>query len=182
MKLHILAALLVLPLAAQVPTQQPNPCIQQACFMATQSATVAGSGGNSTLTIQQPATGSRQINFMTGIVTCDTQPFTVSQAQNGSAASATTGTAVALIPLQVTGSGAAVTATANVFTSSNVGGGTAVASVLPFAAGSVTVLDLSMRTWAAGASATTNNYSIKLTNTGPSSCTGAVTIYWRERI
>jgi hypothetical protein len=179
-KLHIIA-LLALPLAAQVPTQQPNPCIKQACFMATQSATVT-SAGTTTLTIQQPATGSRQINFTTGIVTCDTQPFTVAQSQNGTAASATAGTAVALIPLQVTGSGAAVTATAKVFTASNVGGGTAVGPVLPFAAGSVTVVDLSMRTWAAGASATTNNYSIKLTNTGPSSCTGAVTIYWSERI
>lgn len=167
------------PLAAQIPNQPINPCIQQqACFFATVSGTVGASSSN-TLTIQQPAAGGKQVNFLSGIVTCDTQTFTVGQAQNGTGATTTAGTAVALIPVLTTQGGATVAATAKVFTASNVGGGTATGPVIPFPSGVPAIIDLSMRSMAG--SGINNNYSITVTNSGSGSCTATVSIYWMEK-
>lgn len=167
--------------AAQTPVQIANPCGQQACFWATQSATV-GASSSIVLTIQQPATGARQVSFSQAIVQCPGQSFTIAQAQNGTAATATAGTASALLPIQYINNGTtAVTAAALVFTSSNVGGGTSVSPVQTWASGSVPVLDLSQRTMGIPP-AGSFNYSITLTNTGSGNCTGAIGIYWSEKI
>lgn len=163
---------LTIPVFTQVPTQNINPCLQQACFFATQSASVSASG-TTTLTIQQPATGGRQVIFNAAVVQCPGQTFTVDQSQNGTAASATAGTAVALIPTTAT-------AAAKVWTASNAGSGTAVAPTLSFTSGAIAAIDLSQRT--TGLSGTTVNYNVKLTNTGSGSCTGSIAIYWAERI
>jgi hypothetical protein len=170
------------PLFAQTPVQNQNPCLQQACFFATQSGTVASSGAT-TLTIQQPATAARQVTFMGAVVQCPGQSFTIGQSQNGTAATATAGTAVALIPIATINAGTTpVTAKALVFTASNVGGGTAVAPALTYASGSnPPVIDLSQRTMG-----TPNpgplSYSVTLTNTGAGNCTGSIGIYWAEKI
>lgn len=168
------------PAFAQAPVQIVNPCLQQACFFATQSATVT-MGSSTTLTVQQPAAGIRQVSFLAAIVQCPGQAFTVSQAQNGTAATATAGTAVALVPIQVTGGGTAVSAAAKVFTASNVGGGTATAPVLSYSSGQPpVVVDLLQRTM--GVTSPVSNYSVTLTNGGSGSCTGTVSIYWGEKI
>jgi hypothetical protein len=165
---------------AQTPVQIANPCLQQACFFATQSATV-GSAGTITLTVQQPASGARSVTFLAAVGQCATQTFTVDQAQNGTAATATAGTAVALVPIQtINGGTTPVAAASKVFTSSNVGGGTAISPTLTYPSGSIAVVDLSQRTVTIGG--TGNNYSVTLTNTGGSSCGGSIAIYWAEKI
>lgn len=165
----ILIPLLFSIALAQQPVQIANPCIQFACFHASTSGSVAAAG-TSTLTIQEPATGVRQVQFITVTSQCATQTFTVSQAQNGAAATTTAGTAVALIPTTAT-------AAAKVFTASNVGAGTATAVALSYLAGTASSIDLSMRSMSIAA----NNYSVTLTNTGALACTGSIDIYWYER-
>lgn len=154
---------------AQTPVQAVNPCIKNACFHASTSGSLASSAAT-TLTIQEPATGVKQIQFIAAVSQCATQTFTVTQAQNGTAATTTVGTAVALMPTTAT-------AAAKVFTASNVGAGTATAVSLGYLAGTASSIDLSMRSMSIAA----NNYSVTLTNTGAVSCTGSIDIYWYER-
>jgi hypothetical protein len=173
---------LAIPLLSQTPVQNANPCIQAACFFATQSATVASSGAI-TLTIQQPVQGARQVSFWQAIVQCPGQSFTINQTQNGAAATATAGTATALLPIQYINAGTTpVTAKALVFTSSNVGSGTIVSPLQTYSSGAVPILDLSQRTMGAPNPAAPFNYNITLTNTGLSSCTGTIGIYWNEKV
>ena len=179
---HLTLLLFPLALFAQTPVQIANPCVQQSCFWATQSATV-GASSSIVLTIQQPSTGARQVSFWQAFVQCPGQSFTISQAENGTAATATAGTASALIPIHYINNGTtAVTAAALVFTSSNVGGGTATAPVQTWTSGSAPTIDLSQRTMGIPPAGTSFNYSITLTNTGGSSCTGSIGIYWYEKI
>lgn len=167
----VLFSLLAPRLFAQLPVQGTPICQAQNCFFATVSGSI-GSSGTSKLTIQQPSTGGKQVTFIAAVVQCAGQTFTVDQSQNGTAASATAGSAVALAP----NSAAAV---AKVFTASNVGGGTAVAPTLSYTAGDARVIDLSYLFMKA--SGTTNNYTVTVTNTGGSSCTGGISIYWGEK-
>lgn len=167
---------------AQTNVQIANPCVNQACFVTSQSATVSASG-SIVLTIQQPATGARQVSLQQAMIQCPGQSFTVAQAQNGTAATATAGTATALLPIQYINNGTtAVTAAALVFTSSNVGSGTATSPTQTYTSGSAPVLDLSQRTMGIPPSGTSYNYSITLTNTGGSSCSGSIAIQWSEKI
>lgn len=183
---HFLAVLFFASTAAlaQIPTQPINPCVQQqACFFAQQSATISSSS-SITLTVQQPTTGSaRAVNFIGAVAFCNGQSFTIAQAQNGTNATATAGTVSALIPIQTTGGGTAITATATAWTSSNVGGGTATAPTLPYASGTgPQTIDLSQRNMSGNAGAAGPNYSITVANTGAASCSGGIAIYWTERI
>lgn len=166
-------------LSAQVPVQVPSACIQQACFFATTTLSL-GSSASTTLTIQQPAANARQVNFQAAVVQCSGQAFSVDQAQNGTGATTTAGTAVNLIPVKTSVTGSAITAAAKVFTASNVGAGTATAPTLPYTVGDPRVIGLDNRTM--GNSGIANNYSVKITNNGGSSCTGFIAIYWSERI
>ena len=177
-------ALILFPVAlfGQTPVQIANPCIQQQCFFATQSGTLTSSS-STTLTIQQPSNGFRQVSFLGAVVQCPGQTFTIGQSQNGTTATATAGTATALIPIAtVNGGTSPVTAAALVFTASNVGGGTAVAPLLAYQANiSPPVIDLTQIAMGAPNPAPLN-YSVTLTNTGSGSCTGSIAIYWKEKI
>ncbi len=141
----------------QVPIQYINPCLAQSCFYASVTGSVASSA-TSKLTVQQSLTG-KQINYIAAVAQCAGQTFTVDQSQNGTAASATAATRTALIPTTAT-------ATATAWSGSNVGSGTATAPTLSFTAGDPRVIDLSQRTTGTAANATTNNYTVTLTNTG----------------
>lgn len=171
-RLSLFLLAFAIPLAAQVPTQIINPCLAQGCFFATVTGTVAMSA-TSKLTIQQPATGGRQVAYIAAIVQCAGQTFTIDQSQNGTAASTTLISSVAMIP------NSTKTAGALAYSASNVGAGTAVAPTLAYVAGNPQVIDLSQRT--TGLSGTTNNYTVTMTNTGSGSCTGTVSIYWSEK-
>lgn len=171
-KLLALAVFFPLCLFGQLPVSNANPCLQQGCYFATVTGTIASSG-TSVLTIQQPATGGRQVTLIAAVVQCAGQAFTVDQAQNGTAATTTAGTIVKLIPTTAT-------AAAKIFTASNVGGGTAVAPTLTYTSGDPRVIDLSQRT--TGLSGTANNYTITVTNSGAASCTGGIGLYWSEKI
>lgn len=166
---------------AQTPVATPSPCIQQACYFAT-TALSLGSSAATTLTVQEPATTpARQVQFTSAVVQCSGQAFSVDQSQNGTGASATAGTAVPLIPIATTlAGGGTVAATAKVFTASNVGAGTATAPTLSYTAGDPRVIDLSPRTM--GGAGITNNYSVKVTNNGGSSCNAVIAIYWWEKL
>lgn len=164
---------------AQVPVQVPTSCIQQGCYFGTTSLTLSGSAAT-TLTIQQPAANARQVTFIAAVAQCSGQTFTVDQAQNGTGATATAGTAVPLIPIQANQNGTVTAAAATVWTASNVGGGTATAPSLVYTAGDPRVIGLSDRTM--GGNGIGSNYSVKLTNNGGSSCTAVIAIYWREKI
>ncbi len=154
--------------AAQQPVQIVNPCFQQACFHAYTAPTVAASAAT-VFTIQEPATGPKQVQFLVAVIQCPGQSFTVDQAQNGTVATATAGSAIALQP------SAGKTAKAQVWTASNVGTGAVTAAQLTFSGGPVT-LDMSQRSMGT----VNHNYSITLTNTGTGSCTGSIDVYWSE--
>lgn len=72
--------------------------------------------GNGTLTLQQPATNASQVQFESAWFSCASAQ-TITLSWNGAAATATAGTALPLPPFRRP-------ATVNVFTASNVGGGT----------------------------------------------------------
>ena len=154
---------------SQQPVQIQNPCLNNQCFHSSTSLTLSSSA-STVFTIQNPATGFKYVQFNAAVVQCTGQTFTVSQAQNGTAATTTAGTVTALLPTTAT-------ATAKAFTASNVGAGTAMAATLSYGVGDARVIDLSQRVMnTAGA-----NYSITLTNTGGSSCTATVDVFWYER-
>ena len=168
-------------LFAQTPVQIANPCFQQACFHAYTAPTLTSSS-STTLTIQEPTAtssgpggqvpaGVKQVNFLVAVVNCSGQPFTITQAENGAAATATAGTALALDP------GSSKTAAAKVWTASNVGTGTATAAPLSYTIGDPRTIDLTQRSMGVAS----HNYSITLTNNGSSSCTGSIDIYWSEQ-
>lgn len=79
---------------------------------------VSLSGAGMTATIQQPATGASNVQFEQVIVYCSVA-CTVSQAANGAAATATSGTITPILP-----SSLSATVTATFWTASNVGTGT----------------------------------------------------------
>ncbi len=126
------------------------------------------SGAATKFTIQQPAANALQVRLLTAVVYCSV-PCDISQAQNGAAATATAGTANALLPTLPT-------ATATVWTGSNVGAGTTAGGLLHLAVGERVTLDLSGLTMGNTGSGT--NYTI-----ATSSITGTanITLFWREQ-
>lgn len=145
------------------------PAMAQVARYSATTGDVSFSGGTK-LTIQQPAANAKQVQFETAVVYCSVA-CDVSQAQNGTAATATPGTAV---PIQPTPASAPAVAT--VWTASNVGGGTAVGGVFHLPALAYLVLDLSKVSLGNGGTA--NNYTIAIAT---ASGTGNMTIYWSER-
>ena len=154
-----LAGLAALGLVAQTPSPR---------FSAT-TGDVSLTASTTALTIQQPATNGKQVAFDVATVYCSVA-CNVTQAQNGAAATATAGTAVAALP------GSASAAVATVWTASNVGAGTTIPPVLHIAGGSTVTIDISQL--GMGNTGTATNYTISV-----SSITGTanITIYWRER-
>ena len=122
---------------------------QQLRYSAT-TGDVTLTGTATTLTIQQAATGTRQINLETITVFCSVA-CNVTQTQNGTAATATAGT---LTPIGNT----QVPATASAYTASNVGAGTAVGAMLHLAGGQTVIIDVSKVSL--GKSGTGTNYSV----------------------
>lgn len=119
------------------------------------------------LTVQQPATGSKNVYFVSASVYCSVA-CTATMSRDGTAASTTT-----LTPVAISGIGTATTATG--YRSSNVGSGTAISVDHVVAAGSTVVFDLSgvqLR-----GNGTTKNFSVE-TNaiTGDTK----IQIIWRE--
>lgn len=155
-------------LAGQQQVQIANPCLQNQCFVGIWSGTVNASA-STTVTVQEPTT-PKQIQFVGAVIQCPGQTFTTDQAQNGSAATATFGTATPMVPTT------AVSA-AKLYTASNVGAGTTVAPAILSASGTVQFIDLTQRMMNAAG----QNYSVKLTNTGAGSCAGSVALYWAEK-
>lgn len=128
------------------------------------------SGGGTTFTVQQAATGSKKIQLETVTVYCSVA-CEVSQAENGTAATSTAGTVTCIQPC-------GPSATATTWTASNVGTGTAVGMApLPIPATGVVVLDLSKVSFAKTTTSATN-YSVSI-----NSITGTViiTYIWSEQ-
>lgn len=128
------------------------------------------SGAATTFTIQQPAANAKQVFLESAIVYCSVA-CTVTQSQNGAAATATAGSSAPLLP--ATGPPASAT----VWTASNVGGGgTAAAGKLYVPATATVVLDLSKIRMGTGGTGT--NYSVVIASiTG----TANITFVWGEK-
>lgn len=120
------------------------------------------------LTIQQPATNANSVVLEAAVIYC-TVACDVTQSQNGTAATATAGTASLLLPF-------GVPALATVWTASNVGAGTAAGGILHLAAGERLTLDLSKVSM--GNTGTATNYTIVVaTITG----TANISLFWSEK-
>lgn len=131
------------------------------------SGNVSLSGSGYSFTIQQPNSGAKQITLEAAVVYCSVA-CSVTQSQNGTAATATAGTINPLLPF-----GPASSAT--IWTASNVGGGVAAGGSLALQAGIPQSLDMSKIVLPKQNSAT--NYTFVF-----SSITGTanVTLYWSE--
>lgn len=123
----------------------------------------------SVVTIQQPATAAKSVTLESCVVYC-ANACTVTQAQNGTAATTTAGTLRALTNT----AGSIVT---KFWTASNVGSGTAVAGIFHLAAGNTVVLDLT-KISLPKSNSTAVNYSI--TAISASGVTN-ITIYGSEQ-
>lgn len=119
-------------------------------------------------TLQQPATNGKQVKMEAVVVYCSVA-CDLTQAQNGTAATATAGTVNPLLPF-------GPVATANTFTASDVGNGTAAGGIIHLAAAERVTLDMSKV--AMGATGTRTNYTWVI-----SSITGTanITVFWSEQ-
>jgi hypothetical protein len=148
---------------------------QVGTFHSPVSATVSASS-STTLTIQQPVSGAKSVTFIAAIVQCPGQTFTVAQAYNGTAATATSAT---VIPMLTTSTN--TTNTALAWSASNVGVGTSLSSTLTYPSGAIAVINLTSPGASMSGNGTSQNYSVTLTNTGSGSCTGTLDVIWQER-
>lgn len=164
MKRVLLSLLWTLPLAAQVGT-----------FHAPVTGTL-NSSASTTLTIQQPASGAKNVTFYASIATCPGQNFTVELRYNGTAAANTSAT---VVPMMTTSPN--TTNTALAFSASDVGSGSSLQSILAFLSGSIFVTDLTKPGASMSGNGTTKNLSVKLTNNGSGSCTYTIDTIWSER-
>jgi hypothetical protein len=169
-------AALFLAAFACAPTPAQN---SQNRYSAT-TGDVSLSGAGTTLTIQRPAAGANapQVVLESATVYCSVA-CTFSQAYNGTAPTGTLGTATPIPPNTVQ------PATAQIYTASNVGAGTAVGGVLRVPAGTDRTIIFTAPTCASQpcpgmvlGGAVTPNYSITI-----SSITGTANILliWREQ-
>lgn len=180
--------LLILALIGPLYGQQTNR------FFAVLTGSVSAAG-TLILTIQQPTSGSNTIFLESANASCDAQTFTLAQRQNGVAASTTALTQTTGGTLAVGVSGFAASpgttlnklAAAQIFTASNAGIGTATFMTLPYAAGAIAQLSFMPPSnpiqvvLGPGNSTYQPNYTLVLTNTGGSSCTGTIQLNWREQ-
>lgn len=138
------------------------------CSLAAQTRYLATTGdvsltaAGTTLTIQAPAANAKQWTGETAVIYCSVA-CNVTQAKNGSAATATTGTWTPINPAETT------PAATSVFTASNVGSGTTVGPLIHMGAGQTLTIDLSKVS--IGSTGTATNYSIAV-----SSITGTANI------
>lgn len=158
--LHCALLVGVLLLAA---TQMPA----QTRYSAT-TGDVSLSSAATTLTIQQPAANAKQVTLEAAVVYCSAA-CSLTQSQNGAAATATAGTVTGLLPF-------GPPATATVWTGSNVGSGTAAGGIIHLAAGQSLTLDLSLIKLGNTGSGT--NYSLAIASV---TATVNLTLVWREK-
>jgi len=140
----------------------------QARYSATTGDVSLAASGTS-LTIQQPASGAKLVRLESAVVYCSVA-CNITQSANGTAATATAGTAVSIPPY-------VAPASATVWTASNVGAGSAIGGIVHVTtAPNTVVLDLSQVVM--GSSGTGNNYTVAI-----SSITGTanITFFWSER-
>lgn len=136
-------------------------------YTGTCTATVSGSG-TTVCTVQQPATGSKQVQFESVVSQCPGQAFTIDQAVGGTAASTTKGSFVNALGPGVP----QPTAQANIYSASNVGNGTTIFPTLTYSSGTISYVDLSHIRM--GTTGNTSNYSITLTNSGSGNCSASI--------
>jgi hypothetical protein len=155
-KLFLLAAI-----AACAWAQSPNR------YSAT-TGDVSLSGAGTKLTIQQPSSNGKPLQLEAAVVYCSVA-CDVTQTQNGTAATATAGTATPILPFTVP-------ALATIFTASNVGSGTQSGGVTHLSASSPVTFDLSKIIVPVGGTASNYTFSI-------ASITGTanITIFWSEQ-
>lgn len=123
---------------------------------------LVAAGTTATIQAATIAAQGEQIALQNALVSC-TVACTITQSQNGTAASATAGTIVSLIPAPGRGF------TTTFWTASNVGAGTAVGGAIKLTAAGSVVIDLSKIQL--GTQGSTTNYSITI-----SSITGTANI------
>jgi hypothetical protein len=144
-----------------------SACFGQVNRYSATSGDVSLSGAGTSFTIQQPAAGAKILTLEAIQVYCSVA-CNVTQAVNGTAATATAGTISAIPP-------ATIPAAATVWTASNVGAGTAVGAILHLAAAVTQVIDVSKVQLG---NAPASNYTVTI-----SSITGNanITLFWSER-
>ncbi len=161
---RLFLALIALPLAAQVGT-----------FHAPVTGTLNNSS-STTLTIQQPVSSAKQVTFINATASCSGQSFTTELRYNGTAANATSAAVVSMMTTSTN-----TTNTALAWSSSNVGSGSSLGSILPWPSGSIASYTLTNPGASMTGAGNTKNFSIKLTNTGSASCTYTLDVIWSER-
>jgi len=114
---------------------------------------VSLSSAGTTATIQAAATNPEQTQLLQALVYCSVA-CSITQAQNGAAATATAGTITAIIPTQN------IPFNTTFWTASNVGSGTAIGGIVHLTAAGSVLLDLT--NVKLGAGGTSNNYSITI--------------------
>ena len=136
-------------------------------YSATTGDVVLVSAGTK-FTIQQPASNANQITLESAVVYCSVA-CTLTQAQNGTAATSTAGSISPLLPF-------GPVSPTTVWTASNVGGGTAAGGNLVLLAGVASTLNMSNITMPKTGTAT--NYTFVISSI---SGTANITLYWREQ-
>lgn len=132
------------------------------------SGNVSLSGTGYSFTIQQPKTGSNQVSLQAAVVYCSVA-CTLTQSQNGTAATATAGSINPLLPF-------GPTSPTTVWGASNASGGTTAGGALSLLAGIPTTLDMSRITLPKGNTST--NYTFVFSSING---TVNVTLYWQEQ-
>lgn len=132
--------------------------------------------GSTVLTIQQPASGAKQVTFVAAILQCPGQPFSVIQLYNGTGA---TTTSFAPTPMMTTSPN--VTPVTTAFSASNVGAGTSLSNTLYYTTSAIAVIDLTNPGATMSGNGITKNYSVTVTNVGSGPCVAALDVIWSER-
>jgi len=159
-KLVLAVILLFRPLAGQAPQSTTS-----ARYYVTTGDQVLSAAGTS-VTVQ--ANNGKRLQFEVAVVYCSAT-CTVTQTQNGTAA---TNTAATIRPIQPTS-----VSTATAWFPSNVGAGSASGGALHLPGPATVTLDLSRIFFAAGSTAATN-YTVVI---GSMTGTANITIYWGEQ-
>lgn len=148
------------------------PAMAQSNRYSATTGDVSLTSAGATFTIQKPAVTGAQAKtpVLESITAYCSVACSVTQAYNGAAATATAGTTSPLPP------NTGITATATVWTASNVGAGTAAGGIIHIAAGGTQVIDVSKVS--VNGAGTAANYSVTV-----GSITGTVnfTFIWSEQ-
>jgi hypothetical protein len=129
-----------------------------------------------TVTIQQPASGAKQVTFIAAVVNCPGQPYTIALTYNGTAATSTSAT---VYPMLTTS--ANTTNHALAWSASNVGSGTSLLALQSYISGPPAVIDLTKPGATMAGNGTGQNLSLTMTNTGSGTCSATIDIIWQER-